>query len=248
MSRHIRKARYPALFLVVVVIVGLFIRIQFVESRKVGAVPPQLMPASAQLAVVLHRVGLDPEALAAAGVSPAAAAQVVDNTLEHMAAHSDALGGIDAAWADAELQCDQLKRIIQSGRATPEQLEAYPAAREQRDSAAAQRASLLEEFFAAATADLGTSQRNALTTMRSNRRWHVPLEFQVIERDEAEWVHLRNCLANERTAAKLEEEPDPDAQAMLAELRSHPAVAAAKAGLDTNLAVITNAWEQAVEE
>ena len=67
-----------------------------------------------------------------------------------------------------------------------------------------------------------------------------------MERSEAQWVELRDCLANERIAAALDdEEPDDQAQATLAELRAQPQVAIAKANCDAGLDVVTDAWEQA---
>ena len=74
------------------------------------------------------------------------------------------------------------------------------------------------------------------------------LEFLVVDRSEAEWIQLREGLANERVAAKLGQAPDPIARAALAEFRSHPLVAAARANLDANLAVVTTAWEQAASD
>ena len=98
-----------------------------------------------------------------------------------------------------------------------------------------------------ATAGLSENQRAALATIRRNRHWDLPLEFLVVDRAESEWVALRDCLANERIAAKLDdEEPDPVAQAVLGQLRSHPAVLVARGNLDGNLAVLTMVWQQAV--
>jgi len=152
----------------------------------------------------------------------------------------------DGAMADARGQTAALKRVIQSGRATEEQVNAYPVATAALGQIRTERNTLLAGVFEAATADLGQNHRNALTAIRANRNWKLPVEFLVVERSEAQWVHLRDCLANERIAAGLDdEEPDDQAQAILAELRARPQVAVAKANCDASLDVVTNAWEQA---
>jgi len=58
-------------------------------------------------------------------------------------------------------------------------------------------------------------------------------------------VQLRDYLANERIAPKVSEEPDPTAQAALANWRANASVAAAREGLDTHLVTIRTGWNQA---
>ncbi len=244
--RQLTKARYPLIVVLAALAVGLLVRVYSTERSNAHAAIVSLLPTSQELAVALYRVGLDPDALAAAGVSPGAASGVVSNAIEHLVDNPMTLELADAAWASSRQQCAQLRRQIRAGLATPEQRNTYPAAKIELAQLTAQRRQTLNALFETATADLGNSRRHALTAIRGNRKWSLPIEFLLAERSDAQWVRLRNCLADERVAAKLDRPPDPEAHAALAEMRSHAAVATAKANLDANRDVVTTAWNQAV--
>ncbi len=248
MSTHLRRARLPAIFVLAIVAAFLAWKIKSIERHQAAAAMMNLLPTPAELATALLRVGLDPQALAAAGASPGAASGVVADAVEHLATDAAALALADSAFAQARAECDSLKRIIQSGRATPQQLAAYQAAKLQRDQARAQRQELLQQLFDAATDGLTTGQRNALATIRGNRDWDLPVEFLVVDRSEAQWIQLRDCLANESIAQEFGEDPDPQAQAFLAQARSNPFVALAGANLQASLDLVSSAWEEAADQ
>ncbi len=249
MKKHLGKARYPLIVILALVTLSLVVFEVVEQSRRARASLIPQAPTSAQVTAALMRAGLDAEALAAAGLSAPPVGNVVDDVADWLAADQADLELADSAYASARIQCDQLKRAIQSGQATEEQTNAYPTATSQFAQAHAECAALLDAAFDAGTADLSQSQRATLAVIRGNRRWKVPLEFLLVDRTEAEWVQLRDCLANERIAADLEnEDPDPQAQALLAQLRSDPLVSAAAASLDANAAVIADAWEQAIAD
>jgi hypothetical protein len=246
MKRHLGKARYPAIIVLAAVAVVLFLRFQINEDEKANAAILPLLPTTHELAGTLYRVGLDPQALTAAGVSPSTTSTLIGDVVEHLIVNQAVIELADNAWAQSRKQCARLKRTIQGGRATDEQVNAYQAAKAAFAQAGMQRHSALGALFNIATNGLNNTKRSTLTTIRANRQWELPVEFLVVDRTEAQWVRLRHYLANERVAAKLGEDPDPDAQAALAQLRSNPLVAAAKANLDANLNVVNNAWNQAV--
>jgi hypothetical protein len=246
MKKHLGKARYPLILLLTVAIVVLFVRIQSIRDTRAALFYPE--PTPAQLATALVRAGLDPEALAAAGVAPSAVNTVISDVADHMTDNPGSLELADTAYAAARQERDQLKRVIQSGRATQEQINAYPGALGQLALAQTQRRSALDDIFSAGTATLSQSQRDTLAAIRDNADWDLPLEFLVIDRSEADWVQLRDYLANERVSAQLGDDPDASAQAALTQLRSNPLVAAADANLDTNLTVVELAWEQALDQ
>ena len=246
MRRHLGKARYPAIVLLAVVVVALFIRVQWIEKSKARAAMMVLLPTAGELASALIRTGLNADALAAAGISPSSVNTVVIDVLDHLGVNQMAIELADAAHADAKLQANQLKRVIQSGQATSDQITAYPVATVQLSQCKMQCQALLDDVVNTAISSLTNSQKSTLAAIRANRQWDLPSEFLVVDREEADWVHLRDCLANERIAEQLEEDPDPDAQAALAEYRSDPAVATATTNLDINLSVVTAVWDQAV--
>lgn len=246
MRRHLGKARYAAILIVAAVAVVLFARAYTGQVTPAGAAMTPIVPGPAELELALRRAELEPEAVAAAGVSSGAAGGVVTEALSQLVATPGVLDAAAAALAEARQLRDQLERVIQAGHATPEQLSAYPLAVSEVTQFQSQLQTAIGNLSDQATAALSTTQRATLATIRSNRRWDLPTEFLVINRPEAQWVELRNCLANERIAAALGEDPDPQAQAALAAFRSNPLVAAAKANLDANLAVVTAAWQAAL--
>ena len=246
MRKHLGKARYPAIILLAVALVVLFVQIRSAERAAARASLMALAPTATELSAALYRAGLDPEALTAAGVSPNATTTLVGDVFDQMLFNPGTLDLADSGFVGLKKQCDQLKRVIQSGQASAAQINAYSLARPALAQAKAQRQSVLSGLLEAGKADLSTSQQNALVAIHGNRSWDLPIEFLLVDRSEADWVVLRDCLANERIAAKIQEDADPDAQAVLAQARSHPAVAAAKANLDVNLAVVRGAWEQAL--
>lgn len=246
MAKALGKARYPLIVILVFATVTLFIWTATTQRARARALTALIEPAASELAVALMRAGMGPEALAAAGLSPNGATTVVSNLRNFMIANPVALDVADTAFASAKQSVDQLKRLIQSGQGAAEDVTAYNAAKTQLLLAQTQRQNVLNDFFTAATADLGQTQQDTLTAIRGNCDWDRPTEFLVLSHTDADWVELRECLANERIAADQGEEPDPNGQTTLDQYRSAPQVAAAKASLDANLAVLTAAWEQAI--
>jgi hypothetical protein len=197
---------------------------------------------SVSLGVVMHRTGLTPEALAAAGLGEAStmsvggAAQLANTGLV------TSLRDLDHAVGQARNARDAAERKIQSGKASPEEVAAFPGLEQAFATASAARDTAVNGLFAAATEGLNSTQRATLTAIRANAHWKLPTEFLVVERTEAEWVELRAALANERIAARNEEAPNQQCQALLGTARANPAVAAAKTALDTNLATVKQSW------
>ena len=244
MAKALGKARYPLIVILVLATVTLFI--WTATTQRARALTALIEPSASELAVALIRAGTGPEALAAAGLSPGGTTTVVSNLRDVMIANPAVLDVADAAFASPKQTVDELKRLIQSGQGAAEDVTAYNAAKTQLSLAKAQRQNVLDDFFTAATADLGQAQKDTLTAIRSNSDWDRPTEFLVLSHTDADWVELRECLANERIAADQDEDPDPDAQTTLSDYRNAAPVAAAKANLDANLAVIAAAWDQAI--
>jgi hypothetical protein len=245
MRKHLGKARYPAITLLAVTAILLFLRLIATndDGRRAAAMLPD--PTANDVVEGLIRAGLEPEGLAAAGLAGAAVNAVIINAQQYLIDHQVDLDLADASLAQARQQSDGLRRAIQSGTATEEQINAYPAAEASLALAQSQRHNALDGIFNAASAALPPNQRATLAAIRTNRWWDLPVEFLVLDRPEPQWVQLRDALANERISADLEEPPDPEAQAWLSQCRSAPLVAAARANLDANLATVNAAWNQA---
>ena len=212
------------------------------ESEAAEAAPDPLAP---HIAVALHRAGLQPEALAAAGVSPSIVPQVV---LAFKGAWADSsLPGYDAAFAEARRLLDDLRRRVEAGVATAEEIAAVPPASVAHAEAAANRETALAALFQAATAVLPAANGETLTVIRANReQWDQPWPYLVTSLSQPERVELREALANERIALSSEEQPDADCAAFLQGVRARPEVAAASASLAATLDAVAAAWQSAV--
>jgi hypothetical protein len=207
-------------------------------------------PAHAQdLEVNTIRAGLDAKALAAAGVSAQSTSTVITNVNAYLFDHGSDLTSADSACATARTESDRLQRKIQSGQASQEDVSSYQTQVTALATATTQRQAALDAIFNAGTANLSEGQKTALATMRTNRAsWDSPLEFLTVNRTQTEWVHLRDCLTNERVAVEYPDNLDQAMQAELATWRANESVAAAITSLGTILSSVTSAWNSAMHE
>lgn len=199
---------------------------------------------SVSLGVVLHRTGLTPEAIAAAGLGAAGTVSIGGAAQLAHAGLVTSLRELDHAVGQARNARDAAERKIQSGKASAGEVAAFPGLEQAFASASAARDSAVNGLFASAAAGLSPTQRATLAAIRANAQWKLPTEFLVVDRTEAEWVELRAALANERIAARNGEAPNPQCQALLGAARANPAVAAAKTALNANLASVKQSWDE----
>lgn len=205
-------------------------------------------PAPGDLQVALVRAGLDAEALAAAGVTSQETSDLVGSFAIAMATESGRLADADAAFAAARTSADALQRKVRSGLASAEEVLELVTAKSTLASTEAERADTLNDWFAAGVSELSGTKVKALSTIRSNRHWKLPIEFLVVDREEAEWVALRKALANERICAKYEDPPDVAQQAALTTWRAAPACAEAKVSCVATAEAVKSAWSAATSE
>src|SRR5690606_23828735 len=110
---------------------------------------------------------------------------------------------------------DRLSRLVQSGKGSPQDREALLTATNRFLTASADRTAALDALFDIGVAELTSGPKNRLITLRANNAWTVPIQHRSVERTEEEWVHLRNSLADARTAALLGKDPSQAAQQFL---------------------------------
>lgn len=240
MTRFARK--HPTFFGLAVLALAIPLALRLAAFSAVPAAPV----ASADLASTLIRAGLDPEALAAAGVSSNQAAAVVDDFGEAMSAEPTRLSAADASHAAAKVASDQLRRLIQSGRGSQEDVTSYQTAMSDLQAAEAARQGALDDWYEAGTASLSNAQLAVLATIKANRHWKLDIELLAQSRSEAEWVELRDALAHERIAPKYNEPVSQPVASFLADCRADAAVSTAKSSFVANATAVETAWKTAV--
>jgi hypothetical protein len=193
------------------------------------------------LAVALNTAGLDATALAAAGVSPASVAGVIESVRGHLAEHSFTAAAQTRASYTAELH--RLIDLVQRRTATESDLQSLASARAAAAAAESSYQAAVADIFAAGTAELTATQRNALGRLRANRERAVPVKYLAAERTESDWVSLRDAVSALTIASRNNQSPPAAAQAVVA--AANAAAADAEAGLAL-LPQIKSVWTSSV--
>jgi hypothetical protein len=209
--------------------------------------PPPAPLVASDTAIAALRAGLGPDALCAAGLTAQQAGPIVTNLEAAAAASPGSLAAADAGYAAAGVTTDVLRRKIESGLASQQEVASYAAEMQSLATATAQRQAAIDALFTAGTQSLPLVVVAKLQRIRANRSWELPLEFAAVDRSQQEWVALREALLNEKTCAKYDDPPDPALVATLAAARAQADVALAKTNLTTNLAAVTIAWNASAE-
>lgn len=212
-------------------------------ASSATTITTELVPGT--LAAWLGRVGLDPRALAAAGVLPAQVDQLAVDARTHLTEHVGALNAAQDA-ADAARQSLQvLQARVQAGLASAEEASLLASLRSSNAQAQATLDTAKASLVTASTASLSEAQRSALAALARNVRHEVPLAYRVVDREARSWHALRNDLAHTRVANQRGETPRPEVAQRLAAANADPAVAASLANTSTNLQPIAAAWANA---
>ena len=200
------------------------------------------------LATALLRAGLSPEAIAAAGCSAADCEDAVEAANLELVNADPSLATVDASYAAARTEHDRLKRLIQSGKGSAEDVTAYQTAKADLENAASDREALMDDVFDAACGELTQAQADALTTIKGNAHWGLPMQYLAVDRSQQEWVDLRDALANIRISADFGEDAAEDCEDLVDTCDLESDVSSAKSSLDTYCAAVENAWDGAVAE
>lgn len=207
---------------------------------------PPPPPVNTEFAGVLLRAGLGADALAAAGVTGDEIAALVAAC---EGAHSGArLASLDEAFMSAKRAHDTLRRTVQSGKGTAQDVRNLRAAEGTLAEATAARDGYLTNLRTAAKARLAPGKAALLERVCTNQGWHLPVRYLVKDRSEAEWVALRDALAAKEIAERDPEETfENSAQSVLARIDAEAEVAAAKIAHETRIAAVQTAWNTAAE-
>lgn len=209
--------------------------------------PRRLDPVnSLELQTVLRKASLDPESLAAAGLSPQQASMVASDAAAYVNANVSTLRAIEATLGEDKAEVDRLQRVVQSGQGGPEDIQALSAAATRLAGSTAQRQAALDDLFAAGLARASEGQRAKVASIRSHRGWDLPTQYLVHESSDADFARLRGALADDRISTGLGNSPNPGAHQLLLTWNGQTDVAAAAEGM-ANLPDVNSAWLQALQ-
>jgi hypothetical protein len=212
-------------------------------------------PATNQeLAITLSRLRLNPEPLAAAGLSAQQTTTLVGNLRSHLTSHMDDLRTADTDLGNASSAVDSLTRRVQAGLGSEQDVSDLATARTTLATARGNLSTLLAAALTAAVDGLGEGPVALLSTCRGNLDGvagdtgvgGIPTQYLVSSRTESQWVGLRDALSNVRICTRLGQDPNPDAQSLIAAADAEGPTAAAITDLDANLQSVTAAWNAAV--
>ena len=198
-------------------------------------------PTSTETLNAMLLAGLDASSICAVGVAPQGMAAFAAEFRDDFAQHGVELTQAELRLADSQTASDALRRRIQSGKGTAEDMTAYQAAMAQLEAARGARSAALAACRAGAEATLSQDQRAQLGRIRANRQWELPTEFLLVDRTETQWVALRDALANEKIAPRYGDQTAPEHVAVLATACAHADVASARMRLQANLATTQSA-------
>lgn len=207
-----------------------------------------LLPAASEASddvATARRAGLTAEALAAAGASVAEAEQVALATLAWLET-DQGRGRVTQATAElreAERALQFAEGDLVGGQGDEGQVAACAEARSFRDEKRLAMQGLLDDLFTAAAAPLQSSKQSVLAVIRGNASRAVPVQYKAQQcQDEQDWVMLRRSLVDQRTAASLGVDPDPQLQLILSAWDALPVVASASTCLSATGETISGNW------
>ncbi len=212
------------------------------------APPVELRPVNVPLQDALYRSGLNPEALAASGVTSAQVEAMCNALRTDLVEVQPILATADAGVAQGRSDVGRLKRLIRSGKATEDELAQLAHAKSACEAAMAEQTNCMNHFHAAACAVLTDTQRATLRRIRRNSKWKVPTPYMVLERTPEQWMQLEEYLDVERIETRWGHEVPAEVVAVLSEARADAAFATANAAHETNLSAVETAADSSIRD
>ncbi len=223
-----------------------------------GEAPPALTPFTldGEIEILLMRLGFSEEAVAAAGISGSqfqallAASQDATGfgTGAGIASLPAELRDLDNQVAEAKRSMDALRRTVQSGLATEEQIAQLATAKQAHESATAARQTFFDSTCMTLCGLLPAGQSAVLMQICDNKGRHLPAPYLAEERTQAEWIRIRNAVASKRTHEELGEAVPASALATLAEFDARIPVSTAKASCNAELPGVETTWDAIFSE
>lgn len=222
---NIRRAFTKACFLSLVAgipLAAVAISVMSTRPHKALAAGQGSAPTRGELLSQLRASGLNPEALAAAGLSDQQVIAVV--TAADAALASDLTGHRDRAarLITARQNHERARRAVQRGDESS--LQTLQSAATELASVTQAVAGANASFFSSATTVLSSSKRGQIESMRGAAALDLPPAYGATAVEQSNAVTLREALAAERIASVSGTQLDATSAATLAAARADPAV------------------------
>ena len=212
------------------------------DSDGDSDVPPLVMDSGVE--VLLLRMSLDPDGFAAAGITGTGLQSALAVEQDGLEGAVSTLEDLDAAFAEAKVSVDALRRKVKKGQATQEEVDQLQTAKTSLVSATAARTAFLDGLCDSLLEDVSNATAAAARQIRANQPWkNIPVAYRVEARTEAEWVEIRNALAAKRTHEAMGLDVPQSVVTFLSNLDSDTDVASAKANCSAKLAGVQATWD-----
>lgn len=189
-------------------------------------------------AVALARAGVHLEKLLAAGVQPTEFVTIVSAARDYLTSN-------EARWhaADQSLSDARDTRDIAEREGAPSRIEAARLAVMQQET---HRGQVQGELFAVVSGTLDTRVSTRLSRIRLNaREWPLPTKYLIKDRNEGEWIRLRDALSEVADAQSGLRSANPSSLATVAAADADAETVAAATALQ-EIAAARQAWREAL--
>lgn len=224
--------------------------LRVVNAAAVTEAEAAAVPRRGELHSALARLHFTPENLAAAGVSSGDISALVAAVAVRIGAQTPTLMELDASFRSTNARYEELKRLVQGGRASDAERAEYSTVSGEIASINADRDAILAQAKTSALAALSGGQADALNQLAAAASIAVPTEYRLAPLDSTQdqdlWVRLRDALAQQRYAQEHDETLDPFAQNAIDTLGAAESVTAARSNLANNYASVAGAWTAAL--
>lgn len=214
-------------------------------ARSAAESPPQ--PDAAAIASMLHAAGLGPDALAAAGLTPAQTSALVAGVLEDAADLVADFRVAQHALHTARNNHTHHAERLRSGRGGQQNRAGLADAKAALDRAEADLHAVKLACLADAADGLPADVRTRLDRIRANRGVDLPVWHLAADRDAGQWLTLRRAIAAARIHAELDEPVPTEVNNIILDALADQHVAAAKVNFETNRQAVNDAWRDAVQ-
>jgi len=201
-------------------------------------------PTLAQnLVIAAAEIGITPESVVIAGCNPQQAAIILARLADAQTLRAE-LHGRRLVASEMVTSLSTLAQQLADAGQDQQILGQYQAAVQQLQLVKGQIQQLRVALFEVAIEGMPQTKVQRVVVWRKAARYRVAPEFRVRQRTVEEWRAIQRALRAERRGNRIERELAEDHAALLAQVRSDPAVIQASDRLATNLPAMKELFEQ----